>query len=136
MQISVEAVAPTFLVPVAGTPPRSVDENSPKDSSILTVEGQDSDGDNLTFSISTQVPNSPPFEIDSLTGLFKTPNGLDAETTTFFNFTFGYSFKPVVGNSFTVPRRQQACPFVKECIYFAQPGRLSGEGVGLMTWWL
>ena len=89
MQISVEAVTPTFLVPIASTPAGSVDENSAKDVPILTVGGWDSDGDNLTFSISTQVPISPPFEIDIVTGLFKTPNGLDAETTTFFNFTFG-----------------------------------------------
>ena len=83
-----ESNAPTYLVPTVPTA-RSLNENSAKDVSILTVQGQDPEGDALTYFIVSQTPISPPFEMDSSTGLFNTPRGLDAESSQSFSFTFG-----------------------------------------------
>ena len=88
-EITGQSEAPVILVPTASTAPRSVDENSPKDVSLLTIEGQDEGGDILTFSILTQDPASPPFDLDSTTGLFETPSGLDAEICQTYVFIFG-----------------------------------------------
>ena len=89
---TVEGAAPSFTVPVSTTSPGSVDENSSKDISILTVEGQDTDGNPLMFSLVSQTPTSPPFLLDGTSGLLKTPAGLDAEFSLTYNFTFGYIY--------------------------------------------
>ena len=90
---TVDGAAPSFTVPIYITPSGSVDENSSKDISILTVEGEDTDGDRLSFSLVSQTPTSPPFLLDAFSGLLKTPTGLDAEYSLTYNFTFGYIYK-------------------------------------------
>ena len=86
---TVKGTPPSFTVPSSITPPGSVDENSSKDISILTVDGENTVCDVLTFSIVSQTPTSPRFLLDASSGLLKTPTGLDAEYSLTYNFTFG-----------------------------------------------